>query len=131
MRGGILGFLGPNTLLSLQFEPTEPEYQHPVTKLAPLKRCCLMDEDGRLGQFLLRFDHCPLPSDPINAVITGLGLYSGHIQIRELSQRLNLVKFGTLVMNNEANLTHIDLDVPCNVQFTPFLGHLSTLRALR
>src|SRR5699024_10197890 len=100
-------------------EQAQHDELHPSTKISPLKRCCLMDEDGRLWHFLLRFDHRPTPEDPINAVITGLGLYSGHIQIRELSQRLNLVKFGTLVMNNENNITHVDLDVPCNVTLSP------------
>lgn len=33
-------------------------------------------------------------------------------------------------MNNENNITHVDLDVPCNVTLSPFLAHFSTLRAL-
>ncbi len=119
-----------SSLYSCPQEAVPNDEPHPSAKVSPLKRCCLMDEDGRLGQFLLRFDHRPTPDDPINAVITGLGLYSGHIQIRELSQRLNLVKFGTLVMNNENNITHVDLDVPCNVTLSSFLAHFSTLQAL-
>lgn len=128
----VFNYFFNNSLLYLMYcqEQVQNEEPHPSAKVSPLKRCCLMDEDGRLGQFLLRFDHRPIPEDPINAVITGLGLYSGHIQIRELSQRLNLVKFGTLVMNNENNITHVDLDVPCNVTLSSFLAHFSTLRAL-
>ena len=62
--------------------------------------------------------------------MTGIGLYSGHIEHAELSCRLNVLKFDTLLSSHNINVSHIDMELPCNVELRHFLQGMSTVRPL-